>query len=123
MHRLLLYLATLALALAANAQSDVKPITSAAVWQPGSDFVAKAHAACDKVSPSEKFAECVISQMSGAGASADAVTFTRGLYKQQGEFGIMSGFQKVGPVDIAWVFYPLRPSYGLLLVNRQAAND
>src|SRR5260370_8355516 len=56
--------------------------------------------------------------MSSAGASADAVSFTRELFKQTGgEVGIMAGFQKVGPVDIAWVMYPLRSTYGLLLVN------
>ena len=31
----------------------------------------------------------------------------------------MTGFQPVGPVDIAWITYPLRANtnYGLLLVN------
>jgi hypothetical protein len=55
--------------------------------------------------------------MSKAGASAAAVNFTRELYKQTAEVGIMGNFQKVGPVDIAWVQYPLRSSSGLLLVN------
>jgi hypothetical protein len=99
------------------AQSESAPITGSAVWQPGSNFLAQAHAVCDKLT-SQKFGECVMNQMSKAGASADAVTFTRELFKASGgEFGIMSGFQKVGPVDIAWVSYPLRSSYGLLLVN------
>ena len=58
---------------------------------------AQAHAACDKVSPSLKFAQCVIDQMPKAGASADAVSFTRELYKQMaGEVGIMTGFQGGG---------------------------
>ena len=100
------------------AQSESAPITASAVWQPGNDFLAKAHAACDKVSPSQKFGDCVISQMSKAEAPADAVNFTRELFKTSGgEFGIITGFQKVGPVDIAWVSYPLRSTYGLLLVN------
>lgn len=107
-----------ALASFAFAQSEPAPVTASAVWQPGSDFLAKAHGACDKVSPSQKFGDCVISQMAKAGASADAVRFTRELFKQNGgEVGIMAGFQKVGPVDIAWVSYPLRSAYGLLLVN------
>ena len=58
--------------------------------------------------------------MAKAGASADAVSFTRELYKQSGgEVGIMTGFQPVGPVDFAWITYPLRANtnYGLLLVN------
>jgi hypothetical protein len=89
------------------------------VWQLPEQFMAAAHAACDNVSPSG-FAECVINQMAPAGASADAISFTRALYKQShGDVGIMTGFQPVGPVDIAWITYPLRANtnYGLLLVN------
>jgi hypothetical protein len=117
MHQRLLFFALLTFTVAAHAQSELKPITMTAVWQPGSDFLTKAHAACDKASPSQKVDECVINQMASAGASADAVGFTRELHKQNGEVGIMSSFQKVGPVDIAWVSYPLRSTYGLLLVN------
>ena len=102
----------------APAQSELTPVTASAVWQPGGNFLTQAHAACDKVAPSQKFGDCVVSQMSKAGAPAAAVSFTRELFKQTGgEVGIMSGFQKVGPVDIAWVSYPLRSAYGLLLVN------
>ena len=89
------------------------------VWQIPGQFLAAAHAACDKSAPSG-FTECFINQMAPAGASADAVSFTRGLYKQShGDVGIMTGFQPVGPVDIAWITYPLRANtnYGLLLVN------
>ncbi|HUK42883.1 MAG TPA: hypothetical protein VLW48_00420 [Candidatus Bathyarchaeia archaeon] len=102
----------------AFAQTEPTPITASAVWQPGGNFLTQAHAACDKVSPSQKFGDCVVSQMSKAGAPAPAVSFTREVFKQTGgEVGIMAGFQKVGPVDIAWVSYPLRSRYGLLLVN------
>jgi hypothetical protein len=102
----------------AFAQSEPAPITAAAVWQPASNFFAQAEAACEKVTPSQKFGECVISQMPKAGASAAAVSFTRELFKQTGgEVGIMAGFHPVGPIDIVWVSYPLRSSYGLLLVN------
>jgi hypothetical protein len=57
-----------------------------------------------------------------AGASADAVAFSRELDRvNHGDVGIMTGFQPVGPVDIAWVTYPLRANTntGLLLVNGQ----
>jgi len=102
----------------AFAQTEPTSITASAVWQPGGNFLTQAHAACDKVSPSQKFGDCVVSQMSKAGAPAPAVSFTREVFKQTGgEVGIMAGFQKVGPVDIAWVSYPLRSRYGLLLVN------
>ena len=62
----------------------------------------------------------MISQMVKAGAPADAVNFTRELYKQShGEFEIMTGFQNEGPVAFAWITYPLRANtnYGFLLVN------
>jgi hypothetical protein len=119
MRNLLVLAGVIALATLAVAQSEPAPISAAAVWQPGGDFLGKAHAACDKVSPSEKFADCVIKQMSAAGASADAVNFTRDLFKQSHEVGVMAGFHQVGPVDIAWVSYPLRSTNGLLLVNGQ----
>jgi hypothetical protein len=94
-------------------------IGTSAVWQFPPEFITGTHAACDKSAPSG-FAECLIGQMAKAGASADAVTFTRELYKQShGDVGIMTGFQPVGPVDIAWITYPLRANTnnGLLLVN------
>lgn len=115
---LVLSLVVLGLVPLTFAQTGTAPITASAVWQPGSDFLARARAACEKVSPSQKFADCVVSQMPKAGAPADAVSFTRELLKQTGgEVGIMTGFNKVGPVDVAFVSYPLRSSYGLLLVN------
>jgi len=89
------------------------------VWQFPPEFITGAHAACDKSAPSG-LAECFMAQMAKAGASADAVSFTRELYKQShGDLGIMTGFQPVGPVDIAWITYPLRANTnnGLLLVN------
>jgi hypothetical protein len=118
MRHALLLLAICALTSATFGQAAPAPISETAVWQSGGDFLSQAHAACDKVTPSSKFADCVISQMSKAGAPADAVSFTRVLYKQSGgEVGILSGFHKVGPVDVAWVQYPLRNGSGLLLVN------
>jgi hypothetical protein len=104
-----------------SAASGPAKIGTSSVWQLPEQFVANAHAACDKTAPSG-FAECVMNQMAPAGASADAVSFTRALYKQShGDVGIMTGFQPVGPVDIAWITFPLRANtnYGLLLVNGQ----
>jgi hypothetical protein len=104
------------------ALSAPKPGTkvgASSVWPLPDQFVTGAHTACDKSAPAS-FAECVIGQMAKAGASADAVNFTRELYKESsGEVGIMTGFQAVGPVDFAWITYPLRANtnYGLLLVN------
>jgi hypothetical protein len=118
MRRLWLSLALISITSIALAQSPTQSIGPSAVWKPNSDFLTSAHAACDKVTPSLKFSACVIDQMSKAGAPADAVSFTRDVYKQSsGEVGIMAGFHKVGPVDIAWVNYPLRGTNGLMLIN------
>jgi hypothetical protein len=96
-------------------------ISGSAVWTVSPQFMATAHAACDKLS-SPGVGECLIGQMSKAGAPPAAVDFTRELYKQnEGEFGIMTGFQAQNPVAFAWITYPLRANtnYGLLLVNGQ----
>src|SRR5882762_6427311 len=70
-----------------------KKVGTSSVWQLPEQLMAGAHTACDKAAPTG-FAECVIDQMAKAGASADAVSFTRELYKQSsGEVGIMTGFQ------------------------------
>ncbi len=90
------------------------------VWQIPGQFLANAHKACDNAAQPPSFAECFINQMPIAGAPPQAVAFTRALYKSSGgDVGILTGFHKVGPVDIAWVTYPLRANtnYGLLFVN------
>jgi len=101
-------------------QSKPGAIGPSAVWQPAQSFLTAARAACGSSAQGRKIADCFISQMSEAGAPADAVNFTRQFYKQShGDIGIMTGFNHVGPVDIAWVVYPTHdPSnYGLFLVN------
>jgi hypothetical protein len=108
-----------AVALAAAAPKPAAKIGASAVWQMPDQFMAGAHTACDKSAPSG-FAECVINHMAKSGASADAVAFTRELYKQSHrDLGIMTGLQPVGPIDIAWITYPLRANtnYGLLFIN------
>ncbi len=114
-----LFFCVVCLAACTMAQSQAVPakIGASAVWQIPGQFLANAHAACDKMPDVGK---CVIDQMPKAGASADAVAFSRELYQQsRGEIGIMTGFHPVGPVDFAWITYPLRANtnYGLLLVN------
>ncbi len=95
-------------------------ISGADVWQMPPTFLAAAHKACDKAPQPPSFAQCFIAQMSKAGAPARAVAFTKMLYqKSDGDVGILSGFHPVGPVDVAWIVYPLRANTnnGLLLVN------
>ena len=95
-------------------------IGPSAVWNVPADLLTKAHTTCDKAANPASFTECFINQMSAAGAPADAVSFTRTLYQQNGGLvGIMTAFKKYGPVDAAQVLYPLRANdnYALLLVN------
>jgi len=107
-----------------HAQSSKLPPTKigkSSMWQLPPQFMTTAHAACDR-SASSDYADCMIGQMTKAGAPADAVTFSRELYKEtHGEFGVMTGFQDEGPVAFAWITYPLRANtnFGLLLLNGQ----
>ena len=118
MRKLLFAAILIALSGIAISQSAGK-IEASAVWQPPQDFIAKAHAACDKANP-PNYGQCFIDQMATQGAPGKAVSFSLMLYKQSdGQVGIMTAFQKAGPVDMARVLYPLRANdnYGLLLIN------
>jgi hypothetical protein len=120
--RVLLAVVCLAGFVTAQSQGGAAKIGASAVWQVSPQFLAAAHAACDKSHPGD--VECVIDQMAKAGAPPDAVSFTRELLKQShGEFGVMTGFQSQSPVSFAWITYPLRANtnYGLLLVNGRPA--
>ena len=120
MRKLSLFLALLISAVCCLAQSKPGAIGPSGVWQVPQNFVTSVNAACGNPSQERKYGDCFLSQMSKAGASADAVAFTRELSRQShGDIGIMTSFNHVGPVDIAWVLYPThQPSnYGLFLVN------
>ena len=108
--------------LVAQAETPSK-IGPSSVWQLPSQFMSAAHSACDPSSGSSSaFLDCLIGQMTKAGAPPDAVAFTRLLHQQShGEFGIMTGFHEQGPVAFAWITYPLRANtnYGFLIVNGQ----
>jgi hypothetical protein len=119
-YQLLTLILSLAACLTAQSKRPLGKFEATAVWQIPPQFITAAHAACDQFLAST--AECMIVQMAKAGASADAVRFTRELYKEShGELGIMTGFQDEGTVAFAWVTYPLRANtnYGLLLLNGQ----
>jgi hypothetical protein len=95
-------------------------ITAASVWQMPPTFPPAAHKACDNAPQPPSFAECFIGQMATAGAPPAAVAFTRRLFEQNGgDVGIMSGLNKVGLVDVAFIVYPLRANTnnGILFVN------
>ncbi len=100
--------------------ADGGRIGASAVWPPPPDFVTRAHEICEKGAGPASFPVCFMNQMSAAGAPADAVSFTRMLFRQtEGQVGIMVAFRPYGAVDAAQVFYPLRANdnYGVLLLN------
>jgi hypothetical protein len=116
-------LAFLSLAVGLTAQSKLQSakIESSSVWELPPQFMTMARAVCDQTS-SSSYGDCMIGQMADAGAPADAVRFSRELYKENhSEFGVMTGFQQESPISFALVTYPLRANtnYGLLLVNGQ----
>ena len=120
------FLAALVFAVSVPAQTASAPhggssskIDASSVWNVPPDFVAKAHAACDKSNP-PNYGRCFLDQMKAQGAPDKAVSFSLMLFRQtDGEVGILVGFKPAGPVDMARVLYPLRANdnYGLLLVN------
>ncbi len=108
-------------ALLASAQTGATgKITAAAVWQMPDSLRTTILKKCGDATQPPSFAQCFIGQMAEGGAPPQAVAFTRELYHAGGaEVGILYGFHKVGPVDIAWVNYPLRANtnFGLLFIN------
>lgn len=118
------YLLPLVCLLASLAQSqNALRIDASAVFKMPPGFVGGAQTACGSPA-SSGFLDCVVQQMTKAGASPAATNFTRELFKQNhGEVGFMTSFQASHPVDIAWITYSWRPDhqYGLLLVNGQPA--
>jgi hypothetical protein len=106
----------------APAQGNPQKITAAAIWQLPDSARINITKRCGDATQPPPFAECFINQMAANGASPQAVAFTRELYQAgRGDLGIMNGFHHVGPVDIAWINYPIRANtnYGLLFVNGQ----
>src|SRR5208282_3782126 len=118
MRKLLLFIVVLVLT--SNCVAQAKVVVPTDVWQPPETFGASANKMCGNPSDGRKYADCFMAQMSKAGASAGAVSFTREFYKaNHGEFAILTRVTHAGKINIAWVVYPLhRPSnYGLFLVN------
>ena len=95
-------------------------VTADAVWQPAPGFVAAAHAACD-ARPQADYGVCFIDQMRHAGAPEVAAAFAQRLndLPERGTPGILRALREAGPVDVAFVEFPLRANenQGVLLVN------
>lgn len=120
--RVTLLVAFLVLIACAAPAQNAQKIGPSAVWQMPDSARTNILKKCGDATQPSSFGKCFMDQMAANGASPQAVAFTRELYAANGgDVGIMNGFQKVGPVDIAWVNYPVRANtnYGLLFVNGQ----
>ena len=120
MRRSLSFVAVIVFASHCFAQSKPSAIVASDAWEPPETFLANTRKICGASPQDRKYLDCFTAQMSRAGAPVAAVNFTREFYKENhGDVGVMTGFNRVGPVDIAWVLYPThQPSnYGLFLVN------
>ena len=100
----------------ASIQDEMQPSPS---WRPGPDFLKDAHSACDNAKQPPSFAECFIDQMAKAGAPPEALKFTRQLYKNNGQVGIVGRTKRFGAFGFAWIVYPLRANdnNGLMFLN------
>jgi hypothetical protein len=108
----------LAIAAAAQALAADAALDSRAVWQPGAGFMRSVRERCVQAA-SGRYGECLIEQMADAGASPQAVAFSRALLRESGETAILRGLRAAGPIAIAALEYPLRANEnrGWLIVN------
>ncbi len=100
---------------AAGLTLQILAYRESAVWHPPADFRSKVLTACEN--RGAEFGQCFADQMKAAGASPEALAFTRLIHGD----GYIQAFRPVARVDIAEVFYPFRANEneGLYLVNGQ----
>jgi hypothetical protein len=100
--------------IAGGALAAFTPVGPSAIWNPDAAAMAAIREKCASFGP-PKLKECFIAAMRDAGALSDAIAFTTSF----DGVGILRGFRKVGPVDIAFMSYPFRANEneGCLLVN------
>ncbi len=98
---------------AAGLALQILAYRESAVWHPPADFRSKVLAACENRGAA--FGKCFADQMKAAGASAEALAFTRLIHGD----GYVQAFRPVARVGIAAVSYPFRANEndGLYLVN------
>lgn len=97
-----------------SAESNSDSVTASAAWNPSAAALQQVRLSCTNLSFPE-LGECFARNMRRAGASADAVTFTRSI----GNEGYLHVFVPAGRVDMAFVTYPFRANTNeaCLLVN------
>ena len=90
-------------------------VTDAAAWNPSPDVVAAIRARCE---PDPAHLEsCFLAEMKSAGASAEAVAFSKSLAGTGVIY--LRAFRQVARVDVAYIQYVFRANEleGVLLVN------
>jgi hypothetical protein len=99
-----------------SAQVSVLPVEAVAVWSPSPQILSAIREKCGKGDPSG-LNICFLSEMQSAGASPQAITFTK-LFAGNG-MAYVRAFRKAGVVDIAYIEYAFRANElnGVLLVN------
>jgi predicted secreted protein len=96
----------------ATAQTQSPKITKAAEWKPNVKVFQTMASQCMNAPNRD---ECKAKSMQQAGAPAQAIAFSR----LTGYDGYLRSYRKIGPVDVAYVTFPLRANEndGVLLVN------
>lgn len=86
-----------------------------AVWKPSAQLIASIRASCG--ADSQHTSECLVREMESAGASAEAVAFSKSLSDPGSAY--LREFRDTGRVDIAYIEYFLRANEteSVLLVN------
>lgn len=91
--------------------------TAAAVWNPSADALAAIRKKCGEEGDPSHQENCFLDEMKTAGASAEAVAFTKSV----ANIGVvyMRAFRKVDRVDVAYIEYAFRSNEldGVFLVN------
>lgn len=101
-----------------STQASGQPVSSAAVWNPSPQILSAIREKCGRGDPGGVNG-CFLSQMQSAGASPEALAFSKSFADNGAAF--VRAFRNVGPVDVAYVEYALRANEfdGVLLVNGQ----
>jgi hypothetical protein len=97
-------------------QSPAKRVGPAAIWQPAPGQLVAIRTKCMEGDPA-KLDECFLSEMRAAGASPEAIAFSKSLADKG--YGYLRDFRAEGRVDIAYVeyFYRANELRCVLLVN------
>lgn len=98
----------------AGSAEPAGPVTAAALWEPGMSVLQGIKQECSLIGGAA-FRDCFVQGMEKAGASLPALAFTRRL----GDGVFLRKFRRVGPIGIAYVYYPFRANenQSALLVN------